>query len=508
MTILSAYDIYGADRNSDIAVDSALTLVQRSILSEAPQYGFFSLPWDNPAARQYMMPFGISRITVNYSDRSLKHPAVEAEGRGERGAQVLAATYLKHKNSTLWGEAFYDNGRLLDLKWNETADMEMLYPYLTADSVGGDLKLERYAFIGGYADRRESWSWGVQLGYLAGIYYRSVDPRPRDITGCLSLKFGGGYRISDHYVLTVGLKGERYRQTNEIAFMSETFESKIYHCTGLGTHYVRFAGTGKNSRYDGWRYGGDIGLVTSRESGLVAALGIERFQFEKILSDLNRLPLVSSRDVAIHAECGFRTRRGQNVWMTKGKLSFVSRIGKENIFGDPSMSVYPMISSLRKYSRRNVSASVSALWCHLRGGLPLISVVPEFGYRGNSERYVTPDRRLASDDFTGALTLRYDLGLPYKIHCALMLRGDFDVPVNHSLEMDGTHLNDDAGLLASLENDFSYMRHVRGNAGIFAEFTRELGRKYAVRMTAGYTRMHFALGNHGNDWKIELSLMF
>lgn len=32
--------------------------------------------------------------------------------------------------------------------WNENADYDVIYPYVAADSVGGDMKFENYAFSG------------------------------------------------------------------------------------------------------------------------------------------------------------------------------------------------------------------------------------------------------------------------------------------------------------------------------------------------------------------------
>jgi hypothetical protein len=35
--------------------------------------------------------------------------------------------------------------------WNENADYDVIYPYVAADSIGGDMKFENYTFSGGYA---------------------------------------------------------------------------------------------------------------------------------------------------------------------------------------------------------------------------------------------------------------------------------------------------------------------------------------------------------------------
>ena len=311
--IVSAISCFGwADAVAPFYNDSTRSLSDRIILSNAPIYSFFSLPYENPAARQYQAPFSISRIYAGYQSDVSEKAVASADGRGQRLWEVGADSYLKYKSSTLWGAAFYNNGKVLSPVWNETSDAALLYPYLTADSIGGDMNLERYSFMGGYADHSGKWSWGAEIGYLAGLYYRSVDPRPKNITGLLSLKGGAGYMLTPAYNLSFGLSASRYQQSNEISFVSETYESKIYHATGLGTHYVRFAGTGKNSRYAGWRYGASLGLTPTAYPGFVAAVSAEWFRFEKTLLDLNRLPLVEASDFDIKV-CKVPTARQTTV---------------------------------------------------------------------------------------------------------------------------------------------------------------------------------------------------
>ena len=53
---------------------------------------------------------------------------------------------------TLWGNASYKNQELRKVRWNESVDSDLLYPYFTADAVGGDLHSEQYAFMGGFAN--------------------------------------------------------------------------------------------------------------------------------------------------------------------------------------------------------------------------------------------------------------------------------------------------------------------------------------------------------------------
>lgn len=497
-----------ADITAPFAPDSSANISSRVILSQAPEYSFFNLPWQNPATRQFQAPFSISAIHLNYSNLSAKAPVSLSQGSGEWCAEVGAYTYLKHKSSTLWGDAYYDNGRQLGIKWNETSDSEMLYPYLTADSIGGNMNLERYRFMGGYADHKKRWSWGAQIGYLAGLYYRSIDPRPKNITGLLSLSAGAGYRIAKNYSLSLGLMAQRYQQSNEITFMSETYESKIYHATGLGTHYVRFAGTGKNSKYTGWRYGGGLQFIPVDTIGFIAAVEVEAFEFEKILTDLNRLPLAKANDLDISAEAGYHGVSGKNVWMVGANLSSHSRKGKENIFGDPSMSIYPQITTLDKYSASTLQANIKALWSLCQNDIPMISVKPVAGYVHNEESYINPDRQSHYDAVTGDLIIQGAFRLPWKLSITASLHGSVYAPISSSIHTDGQHLNDDQGLTQAWMYDFSNLEHVRGSSGASLSVIRPINHKFALQIFAAYHRHFLPLSNHANIWQCSLSLLF
>lgn len=506
---MSAFFLRG---NADTAVpfsnDSTRKLADRIILAHSPEYYFFSLPYDNPATRQYQAPFSISSLYAGYHSESYETAITTAEGRGERRLEIGADSYLKYKSSTVWGAAYYNNGRILSPRWNETSDADLLYPYLTADSVGGDMNLERYRFMGGYADHKGRWNWGGEIGYLAGLYYRSVDPRPKNITGTLTFKAGAGYSLSRVYSLSIGTNASRYQQSNEITFVSETSESKIYHSTGLGTHYVRFAGTGKNSKYSGWRYGGSIQLISKDSPGFIAAVSAERFKFEKIIIDLNRLPLAEATDFNISGELGYRGIAGNNVWMIGATFLSHSRKGKENIFGDPSMSIYPQISTLDKFSASDIDASVSALWSLWKGGVPVFSLKPSATYSSSHESYRTPNRSADIDALTASLLTQGNFKLPTGITTIVTLTGSIYSPISSSLKMDGTYLSDDEGLVKAWQADFNASKSTRGYAGASLSLAKPISSKFSLSLDLEYSRMFFPEGNSGNMWGMFLSAYF
>lgn len=176
----------------------------------------------NPAVKQWVLPYSYTSISgrrhYNHQSRAIDLQ----RGRGDDYWAFEASTYMKHKSSTLWGNASYRNGRQRGVVWNESSDADIIYPYFTADSVGGNLNIEQYAFAGGYADHKGRWSWGATLSYIAGLYYRNVDPRPRNTTNRLDISAGAGMRIgSTKYVAAIMIDYRKYKQSADIEFVNE-----------------------------------------------------------------------------------------------------------------------------------------------------------------------------------------------------------------------------------------------------------------------------------------------
>ena len=83
------------------------------------------------------------------------------------------------------------------------------------------------------------------------------------MTGLLAVSAGAGRRIAGSYFGALSLNYAKYKQTDDIDFVSQLGVEKIYHLTGLGNHYCRFAGVGAESYYNGNRYGLTANLYPS-----------------------------------------------------------------------------------------------------------------------------------------------------------------------------------------------------------------------------------------------------
>lgn len=105
--------------------------------------------------------------------------------------------------SRIWGNAYYHNGERKNVQWNESADYELIYPYVMADTIGGDIKSETYFFEGGYAASHGRWTFGGEFSYRALLEYRDVDPRPRNSIADLQGKAGASYQFNKRYAVAL-----------------------------------------------------------------------------------------------------------------------------------------------------------------------------------------------------------------------------------------------------------------------------------------------------------------
>lgn len=303
----------------------------------------------NPALAGYRLPVGISELNAGFGQ----------QGGVSRKGYFEGQTYLRTKNTTIQGHASYYNGFRFNSGIYENADPELLYPYLTADETGGRMDDETYSFGGTYNTSLADSTWliGVEGGYTALLECRRRDPRPKNTVGNLEVSVGGARRVAAYWI-ALAVSARKYKQTNDISFVSEIGESKIYHTLGMGAQYSRFAGASRNSSYSGSAFGAAADIYPVSNIGFFASADLNHFSFNKILTALNRLPLASASENTLTAQAGWK---GKN-FTVSASLESALRKGKENIFGDPLGNVYPEIGSLTTFSARHLRASLDGAY--------------------------------------------------------------------------------------------------------------------------------------------------
>lgn len=356
-----------------------------------------------PAFSSLRQPVSNTDIAAGFTTQRLSAPVSPQTSRGGAYGFFDASTYIKASYGTLTGRALYKNGTARDLQGSETTDADILFPFFTTDEVGGDLEREVYSFGGSYAGSFGGPTiFGVEGGYTAVQDCRRRDPRPKNTVGRLDAAFSAGVFLGTH-AFAATVSAGKYKQTNSIMFVSELGENRIYHTSGLGTHYARFSGQGRNSHYSGSRFGAALAAFPRHGVGAFGSASFSRFSFTKQLVDLNRLPLQHAAHTQWEVQAGWTAAS----WRVSATWRHDRRTGTENIFGDPAGGVFPLLFGIDTYRFRSHSATVQGVWRH-RTALATLDIDAAASYgRRHSTLFANSPRNLRTSAAQVGLGARF-----------------------------------------------------------------------------------------------------
>lgn len=485
-------------------------LVAASVMpSDSVMWQMAEPAFENPVVKQWMLPRSHSHIGPEYRRLRSSQPVDLQEGTGEDYWGICADAYLKYKTSTLWGEASYRNGHQRDVTWNETSDKNLVYPYLTADSVGGDMSMERYRFAGGYADSNGTWAWGGSISYEAGLYYRNVDPRPRNVTGAIDVAAGVGRRIAGSYFGSVSLNYRKYKQTSDIDFKSQLGVEKIYHLTGLGTHYHRFAGTGAETYYNGNRIGLTANIYPASGRGLALTANLSRFTFNKVLTGLNKLPMAHVWHNAMTLQAAYMAPGTTHDWSVAANFDVYRRHGQENVFGDASSNVYPQIAILDMYADNSWCPSVTALWQFHPGTDGMLFWLKGSGrYRHRAEAYSSPRRRMETNHAEGAVDALLTLPFAGSWRATISAGATVAKPVDCSLSLAEWESQEPQGVIGIEKYRYHFLSHTRRDYRVGASVRKRLSRQIGLGAEVKWQRSAYVSSVHADDLTASISVYF
>lgn len=313
------------------------------------------------AAMLYAHERSLTKMAVSAKYRDESHAFMPQLGRGEKKGVFSVDSYIKlNKRSAVWGNVEYTNGKIKDVCWNSTSDYLQLYPYILADSVGGNLSAEQYIFSGGYAVQRGGFAFGIKGHYRALHEYRNTDPRTRGIVSDFNAALSGGVRING-YLLGVNIGGRIYKQFLDVAFYNENgANTSEMQFTGLGSHYERFSGAGNYSsnRYKGNEYSATISITPCKYQGWYVNTGYGSFRVRRHLPTQNMVPLTSLHIEKLFGNVAYKKRNERTIWGMEASVVYERRTGTENIIDNGAGNVNKILGSLKMYKNENITAKI------------------------------------------------------------------------------------------------------------------------------------------------------
>jgi len=490
---------------TSFAAQDSTAVLSRIQVEQAVGNLFVGSVYLNPAVNYYRNSTSLTELlfTGDYkqSDRAL----ITQEGSGCKGYAFHASSFMKVDSDTrVWGSAYYKNGTRKSVKWNESSDFSIVYPYVMADSIGGDLSSEEYYFAGGYAHRKGNFTWGLEGNFRALLEYRNVDPRPKNICSDLNITAGSSFLLNRYYSLGVNLAGRKYKQTNEVEFLSELGSARVYHFTGLGMDYTRFSGGMTDTYYNGHSYGAGIQLFPAGKKGFYSSLSFTTFSLEKVISSLNELPLANIAEQKVMSEIAFKSSSGKKEWGVKGNFMYKDRSGTENLFGDPVSNVYTRIGKVKQYNDRQINGAFSAYYSGISLSSCRLSIMPEVGYVSQNTTYKYPSRAV---DYS-ALNSRFYAELAKAMSKSLFRLG---AGLTYSKNIDSSiKLNEmaEGGVKQMLLNDYEFLSADYTSLVITPRWDYCLPQNRALFVKAGYAHGWYKSGVASDNVSITLGLSF
>lgn len=483
--------------------EDTVFILKRAFMHSAAKREFLTRPFLNPALNYYRQSYSLSTLGAGGRWDGQSRAIVAELGDGWKGFLVAGDSYVcTSEKSRIWGDAYYRNGTRRNVQWNESSDYELLYPYVAADTIGGDMKSETYFFRGGYAAATGRWTFGGEFSYRAVQEFRDIDPRPNNKVADLQAKAGAAYGIMASYAVALSVEARKYKQNGSLAYYNELGVSKTFHLTGLGNSYTRFDGTRTNVRYQGHSYGAGVDLLPVQADGRWSGSFHYRYSFyEKMLPESNDLTLNELKENNLQGEVT-RTflRHARRFFGLKASVAYNERRGTENLYGDAMNHIYPQISAAEQFGSKALHATVSGSYEQEQTEKWRWSLQPAIGYLQQKDTYKTPAKSMKYSLWSASLafasTHKWNKTLLYARVYSIYQR-----KIDATLSIDGQTAHPYA--LTVLQQNLEMMSGSRTIYGISLRWSRYIGKNL------GYAEVgwqHALYANHEKNRSFQAGI--
>lgn len=499
MSVASVNGATGIGVTDTIVETAPATAIDKSWATESLDNQFRRLASaQSPAAMTEFLPFSITSLYLQGSLSETAQTLPAEIGEGELVGSVNASSYRHIGNSTtVWGHAQFHAATIKNIVWNNSADYDLVGPYVIGDPVGGDLTRRSYDFGGGYAGESSHWSWGVEASYRASIDYRGRDPRDKIIVSDLNIAVGGSFRPT-RSSLAIGLAGDVrvYNQTAAIEFYNPMNDIPTYAMTGLGSFYPRFSGnSGRNTAYSG--VGFNLSASLFPQSGTTTPIS-SLFEFSNIklrqyMRDFNNLELTNTSTTSFGSEYAMILGRESETNLSYGfKLrgDYRQKVGTENLLGSSTGNNYPKIGERENYRKTiyDIQLTLPIEWRidHLNR----LNLAVGGKYLSVTEKLNEPFRKISTLNFTPSLSIdwirRFSKGSLLTINCNISHR--FTSP--ETISLNGLNLSE--GIGQAVERNVSLMTSDITTYGIMAKVELPIIDSASLYIKGSWQRLDFS----------------
>jgi len=251
---------------------------------------------ENPAQASIYEKGTIGEVVISHNISEHKDLLPVWDGSRSQVTKFQAQGSTLTESGTIWsGYAGYSRGKKRNTMWSNVANSEEFYPYLIADTVGGDYSYEIYTLGGSYGQRVGASTLALSFGYEGSLHWRERDPRPKNTSSNIRTRVGWAYRSTiGYWGAAVGFDSQKQHMT--ISIEEQYRKEKLYHLLGMGLYDHRYS-TAESSfsrYYRGSKWSGELYYMQQSNRGLFARWAFSSRSIRVEESD-TRLSAISKR---------------------------------------------------------------------------------------------------------------------------------------------------------------------------------------------------------------------
>ncbi|WP_343534756.1 DUF6850 family outer membrane beta-barrel protein [Pedobacter sp.] len=346
--------------------------------------------YSSPSLYPFSRKFNYSLLAANL-ENTKKDLYLRQEGSGNGAFKINSESFLKNISGiSLWGKAYYTNEKIKKVNFNETLDYQYVYPYVMADTVGGDLNAETYYFGGGLSKKIGELRYGIQGSFKGIQAYRDRDPRPKNISSDIDFSVSVAKELNKGKALSLDFNLRKYNQNNSLQFVNELGFPLVYHDAGLGVFNELLAGTRMQAYYKGLSLGTQLNFAPIDLKGLSVQIGFNRFNIDKELSSI-ATNIAEIKENHAYLLLAYHRQLQSHNFLVRIKGAYVKREGVEAIYANTGAASLLKVSEEVRYNREKLNVKLDVSYGKATKNLSwFLGIDGTFGT--DNESYILPDR--------------------------------------------------------------------------------------------------------------------
>ncbi len=169
---------------------------------------------DNPQVPVRTYPIVVA---LQGAGGKMKGDFIPMEGNRFEDYSVVANGVMRGEKSLLYGKVSFTAGSHRNIGWNAQRSPMTYWPYVVADSTGGNVSYEAYNLLCSYSFRlNRHMDLGFSGEYRGDFAFRKTDPRIENVTSWLTFKGGMSYLLGGGRRVAVDLNYQLHRQHTDI----------------------------------------------------------------------------------------------------------------------------------------------------------------------------------------------------------------------------------------------------------------------------------------------------